>query len=87
MAEATTADISNTEAAKAANSSVIALLRSLEVAEYRRESLKGLCHRLSCIARTLESFAAIFDQPGSCKLSLKTQHQLRIAFRATKTPV
>jgi hypothetical protein len=42
MAESIRANISNADTAKAAYSSVITLLRSLETVEYRREALENL---------------------------------------------
>jgi hypothetical protein len=82
MAESIMAKISNTDAANAAYSRVIALLRCLETVKHKHKALKCLCDQLSCVESILESFAATFNKPGSCKLSLKAQHQLRAAIQS-----
>jgi hypothetical protein len=84
MAESIKANISNADAAIAAHDSVIALLRRLETVEHKNKALKCLCDQLSCIASILESFAATFGKPGSCKLSLKAQDQLRAAVQSNQ---
>lgn len=53
MAESIRANISNTDAAKAAHDSVIALLRRLETLEHKRKALKCLCDQFSYIASIL----------------------------------
>lgn len=85
MAESTKANISNADAAIATHDSAIALLRRLESVKHKNKALKCLCDQLSCVASILENFAATFDEPGSCKLSLKAQHQLRAAVQSNQT--
>lgn len=85
MAEFIKADMSNAAAAIATRDSAIALLRRLESVKHENKALQCLCDQLSCVENILETFAAAFDKPGTCKLSLKAQHQLRAAVQSNQT--
>lgn len=77
MSEITSAPTS--QAAKAGECSVFALLEDIKAAGCTCEASKELCHRLSSIEKALGSFAAELEQPASCKLSTEVQHHLRMA--------
>lgn len=82
MAESVKADISHADAAIATHESATALLRRLESAKHDNKAIEFLCDQLLCVASILESFAATFDNPTSCKLSLKAQYRLRAAVQS-----
>jgi hypothetical protein len=84
MAAFINADISNADAAIATRDSAITLLRRLESIKHESKALQCLCDQLYCAANILETFAATFDKPGTCKLSLKAQHQLRAAVESNQ---
>lgn len=65
-----------TQAAKAAQRSVYALLENLKAAKSTTEALTtGLCHRLSSINTALGKLSSALGQ----SLSHKVQHHLRLA--------
>jgi hypothetical protein len=83
MAEPTNTSASTAESAKAAQCSVLALLESIEAAEYRTEAVKELFHRLSSINKALGRFVSAFNKSDSCKLSHEVQLHLQIVTRTT----
>lgn len=84
MAEPTNTSTSTAQSAKAAQCSVIALLESIEVSEYRTEAVKGLFHRLSSINEALGRFGSAFDKSDTCKLSHEVQLHLQMAIWTTQ---
>lgn len=84
MTESTRIDDPTVQAAKAAENTVLAILKDIKATERRSDALNGLSHRLSAVGKALQCFVLGFDQSCSYTLSLEVQHHLRLAFRGSQ---
>jgi hypothetical protein len=79
MADSTGTRTSTAQATKAAQCSVLSLLKEIKATGRTNEALEGLCQRLFSAENVLGNFASASDRTGFCKLNPEVQHHIRLA--------